>query len=405
MRSCCNRSGAVWASWSGVRGCLSASALLAAATASNAGMLPFSTTLSSQYQLIGMGPANSFGGQPGVGTAVHVSNFEIGANKAPVPSTSGFLGGSGGPHLLGAVPNIPLNAAVVASGICGGGNIAVTNPQGRYVLQNTGVYGTLGVHAQASIVFANDGTQNSFFNDPNHFPNTFTSTGFTNPGVNKNTGGFGTLVGPGAAVQSTRMDANNFAGVTGNVDLSGVRGELAAARSAINALASTMMINVPGGVINSHTTITLGVGLNVIDFNTGGNDLKLENSNLVIDGPAGAKAIFRVPNTSNFLVSNANILAGDGGLGLDSILFYTERQNNNQHFNFNNTIINGVAFWSLGLAGGEIKINNAQGCTQLVADKVNLNDVRFCNCNFVIPAPGAAVAMAMAGLVMARRRR
>ena len=32
------------------------------------------------------------------------------------------------------------------------------------------------------------------------------------------------------------------------------------------------------------------------------------------------------------------------------------------------------------MQGGEINIDNAQGCTQLIADKVNLNDVRFNRC-------------------------
>ncbi|MBX3386586.1 MAG: hypothetical protein KF768_08445 [Phycisphaeraceae bacterium] len=373
--------------------------------------IPFSTVESSHWLLVGMGPVNTSGQQPGVGQAVNVNNFELGANKAPTPAPSNFLNSGGGPSLLGNVPNIPLNARPVASGICGNGNIAITHANGVFNLQDVGVYGDRGVWAQRALPGANAGTQNSFFNDPNHFPNTFTSTGFTNPGVHNNTGGFGTNVNPGQAVQSTRMDANNYAGVTGGVDHSALRNELASARTAINGLVSTQTLNVSGsgGTINSHTTITLQPGLNVIDIVTGGNDFKIENSNFVIDGPEMSAAIFRLPSNQNMLISNANVLIGNGGIDLGAVMFYTDRQNNNAHFNFSNTVLNGVVFWSLGLKGGEINIDNAQGCTQLIADKITLNDVRFCGCAFdtmtLVPSPGAAGLLAMAGLWAGRRRR
>ncbi|QOJ13682.1 MAG: hypothetical protein HRU75_03075 [Planctomycetia bacterium] len=371
--------------------------------------IPFPTLQSSPYLLIGMGPENAMGGQPGVGQAVNVNNFELGANKAPVPSTSGFLNGgsSGGPGLLGNVPNIPLNAKPVGSGICYGGNIAITSPGGVFNLQDVGVYGDLGVRAARSLPGANAGTQNSFFNDPNHFPNTFTSTGFTNPGVNHNTGGFGNDVNPGAAVQSTRMDAPNYAGVMGGVDHSPLRNELANARAVIGGLASTGTINLSGsgGVINSATTINLSPGLNVIDLVAGGSDISLNNANLVIDGPAGSAAIFRVASNSKFLVSNGNILIGNSGIALGSVVFVSDRQDNAQHFNINNAVLNGVAFWTLGLRGGEININNAQGCTQLIADKITLNDVRFCRCAFT-PEPGTVLtALLGVGLFASRRLR
>ena len=124
------------------------------------------TSVCSQYLLVGMGPQNSQGGQPGIGTAVAVSNFEIGANKAPVPSTSSFLDSGGGPSLLGTVPNIPLAALPVSSGICADGNVAVTSSDRVYDFQNVGVYADLGIHARQSPSGADDGTSNSFYNDP-----------------------------------------------------------------------------------------------------------------------------------------------------------------------------------------------------------------------------------------------
>ncbi len=39
-----------------------------------------------------------------------------------------------------------------------------------------------------------------------------------------------------------------------------------------------------------------------------------------------------------------------------------------------------MAFWTLAETGGQININNAQGCTQLIADEIVLNDVRFTRC-------------------------
>ena len=101
------------------------------------------------------------------------------------------------------------------------------------------------------------------------------------------------------------------------------------------------------------------------------------------------------------LISGANILAG-AGLGLESVLFYSNRPDNGQHFNFSNTVLNGVAFWSLGMEGGEINVSNGQGCTQFVSDKITLNDVRFARCAFVPePSHSSLVAVALAALAIA----
>lgn len=376
-----------------------------AAAPVNAGMIPFATSEHSQYLLIGMGPVNSSGGQPGIGQAVNMNNFELGANKAPSPAPSNFLNSGGGPSLRGNVPNIPLHAKPVASGVSYDGNVAITHPGGVFNLQDVGVYADLGVRTAGSLPGSNAGTQNSFFNDPNMFPNTFTPTGFTNPGVNHNTSGFGLDVNPGSAVQSTRMDSPNLAGLTPNHSFAPLLAEIADARATVPTLASTSTLNLAGngGKISTHTTINLSPGLNVIDILTGGNDFLLENSNLVINGPADAAAIFRVPNSAKMLISNGNILVGNGGIGLTSVMFFSNRQDNAQHFNFNNTVLNGVAFWTVGNRGGEININNAQGCTQLVADKITLNDVRFMRCAFT-PEPGTAVLLGLMMFGVTRRR-
>ena len=50
--------------------------------------LPITTTESENYMIIGNGPVNDVGVAVGIGVTSSTSNFEIGANKAPVPSTS-----------------------------------------------------------------------------------------------------------------------------------------------------------------------------------------------------------------------------------------------------------------------------------------------------------------------------
>ena len=252
--------------------------------------IPFPTGESSQYLLIGNGPVNERAGQPGVGQAVNINNFEIGANKAPVPSTSDFLtgDGGGGPGLRGNTGNIPLNARAVGTGITFDGNVAVTNPGGVFNFQDVGVYGNLGIRCAAGRSACDAGTQNSFFNDPNQFPNTFTPTG-TQPGT-RNVNGTGVFVGPGDAVQSTRIDKPNQAGVTGNVDFTGLRADLfgpTGAAGIIPGLARTGVLDLRGtsGKISSDYEFDLMPGLNIIDILTGGADFLLENkSNFVIDG-------------------------------------------------------------------------------------------------------------------------
>jgi len=305
----------------------------------------FSTTHGEHYLVVGNGPVNDSTGQftnVGVGHAVDVSNYELGANQKPVPSPSD-------PTLAGNVPPLPAGIAPVGVGIFGNGNIAVTHPAGEYTLSNVNVYADLGIHCASSVGSCDDGSSNSFFNPPG------------NP-----------------------IPAN---GVTGTVDFGALFGELTDARTEIPALAPTGTLDTSGngGKITSDTTIDLSPGLNVIDIVTGGNDFALENANLVIDGPPGAVAIFRVNGAANFKISNGNVLVGDGGVGLNSVLFVSFKNDNATHFDFSNTVLNGVAFWDLGTVGSEISVDNGQGCTQFVGDKVGLQNVRFGRCAFTAP--------------------
>jgi PEP-CTERM motif-containing protein len=357
---------------------------------------------------------------------LQTSNFELGANKAPVPSTDDFLDSGGGPTLLGAVPDLPANAKAVFQGIGGNGNLAVTDPDGFLNLQDVGVYAdpNIGIRLAAPNDSFNQ-TSNSFFNDPNMFPNTF-DTG-TQTGVNVN---------PNDADQNTRIDPTGGGnpsantGVTFGYDHTGLDSELASLRTEISGLTATNTLIVSGGnageletsstiggaggasiafgASNSlggvSATITIPSGLNVIDVVTGSNDFLLNNANLVIDGPSDAFAIFRTIGSDNMGIENSNVLAGLN-IGMNNILFYTDQLENDTHFNMNNTIINGAAFWSLGSSDiAEININNAQGCTQLIAEDINLDDVRFTRCVFN-PEPTSLMVFGLGMVAVSIRRR
>ena len=215
----------------------------------------------------------------------------------------------------------------------------------------------------------------------------------------------GDTVSAGDADQTTRIDAPTSFGVFGGQDHSTLLDELfglTGAAAVIPTLLQTSVLDTSGngGVLDTDLTINLAAGLNVIDIVTGGNgiDFVLNNANLLIQGGADSFAIFRVNQVqeADFLISNSNVVVGNGGIGLNNVLFYSDDEDTGEHFNFDNTILNGIAFWDLGASGGEININDSQGCVQLVADKVTLNDVRYTRCNFTaVPEPGTGVLFAL----------
>ncbi len=371
-----------------------------------------------------------------------VSNFEIGAIKAPVPSTDEFVRdkpgddpGSGGPSLDSSQPAIPSNTIPIETGIGGKANVAITAEDGTFDASNVGVYADPDIGIR--IAGQPDGnnvkeedlnkSSNSFFNDPNQFPNTYDPN--TQTGTKVNADGD---PGPDKLVadQSTRIDADGSpgnAGITFGFDHTSLLLELQEARSVINSLdaTSTLMTGSDGEIGADDVdpavthTVMLSEGVNIIDIVLpSGKDFLLNNINFVIDGPAGSSAIFRLPGNANMLVENSNILLGDGGIELGSVMFYTDQDENDTHFKFNNMIVNGVAFWSLSDVGGVIHVNNGQGCTQFVADQINLQDVRFNYCEHSpsitpqsepIPTPAAAglgfPLLALIGLTRPRRRR
>ena len=313
----------------------------------------------SKYLLVGTGQ------QGIVGTATAVSNFELGANSSVVPMSG----------LAGSVPPLPGNAVPVTTGITNDGDVALTHTDGNFNFSNLDVWGNVGVDCAGKMGKCINGISQSNFN-------------------------------------GSRMNPAN--GVNANVDLSGVLTELSDAAVAIDGLSADVTLDFHlDGVWDTDLTINLLSGITVIDFDTGGNDLSLVNENLLIDGPSDAFAIFRLPDDANFNVGQSNMVVGDGGIGLNNVLFFSDKQDNNTHINIDDAIVNGVAFWDLGNANGEIQLDNVQGCTQVVADKINLNDVRLMNCAFSagsapVPEPRAALLFAAGlttvGLQLRRRR-
>jgi hypothetical protein len=150
--------------------------------------------------------------------------------------------------------------------------------------------------------------------------------------------------------------------------------------------------------------IELADGLNVIDIETGESnpDIFFENVNFLIDGSENASAIFRYGGVG-FDIQNANILSGSSGIGLNSILFFTRATSTRQTLEIDNAVLNGIAFYDLGLAGGAFTIEDSQGCTQFIADRISFDKLGFNRCGFGSgrrpPAdklPGAPVPPTMA---------
>jgi hypothetical protein len=331
---------------------------------------------SSPYLVIGMTPSSD-------GDAFHGSNDELGANTNTVPSTVD-------PNLdsvFGAGGSVPLPSSGYQSFITGetyDGNVAITSSTGQYNVSNDDIYADQGILCTASAANCDNGNSGSRYDD------------------------------------ATPVDLRTLQsgdGIIGGIDHTNLLSELSDANAFINALTSTGTLTGNSEATkfeNTTVTFSLSSGLNVIDLASNGNDWSLTNTHLIIDGPTDAFAIFRVPDDANFTMNQSTILAGDSGIGLNNILFHSDKNDNNTHFNMQDVILNGVAFWDLsGQAGSPFNIQNANGCTQIVGEKVDFSNVRFNRCSFgysstVVPVPAAVwlFGSGLLGLVgMARRKK
>jgi len=182
--------------------------------------------------------------------------------------------------------------------------------------------------------------------------------------------------------------------------------ELDGFRNVINALSNSDTIKTDSGKIQSkHFVYNAQPGLNVVDIDTDDNDFSIEDSTFTIDGDQSAVVVFRILNNDNMLITNSTInLSGD--IESNNVLFYTDQDDNDTHFGFSNVELEGVAFWSLGDSGGEISMDNVNGCTQLIADTVDLSDVNLSTCNFApVPEPITMSLLAFGSLGVLKRRR
>jgi len=316
------------------------------------------TTIQSQpYLLIGSS----------INDAVIASNFEIGANTKATPMQEINL----------VQPFPPPNTLAVGMGTTHDGNVAVVDPNGQFNFSDLNIFAdiSIGVRCARPAGNCNNGDSNTTFN-------------------------------------GLAFPAN---GLTGGFDFTNLTTELNTARTEINALTATdtLDLTADGGKISDTTEIIdLVSGLNVIDITTNSNgstDLILENSNFIINGGADSSVIFRVPDDANMSVTQSAILVSDGGIGLNDVMFFSDKNDNDTHFNLSNVVVNGISFWDLSdyVDPSEIVFNNVQGCTQAVGNKINTGqNVRLTRCGFApVPEPntGLLLALGLVGLAQLRR--
>lgn len=262
--------------------------------------------------------------------------------------------GASSPNTLGLVDN--------------SGNVAVTNGTGRFDFSTTNIGATIGVDCQGSLSACNDGFSDS------------------------------SIVGGGTL---------NY-----GVDLTGLESSINSAENYIeqaflNNLGTAIVIDTTGGKPDT-SSINLVSGLNLVTFSETNADISFEN-NFTFNGPADAFAIVLVPDGKKLKSSGADLLNGTGSL--DNLVIAALGAGEGADIDMSGGMnINGIALWNLRSGNGDIVFNNVDGCTQLISNKINLNDVNLNRCAFntsVVPIPAAAwlFGSGLIGLVAIKRKR
>ena len=298
-----------------------------------------------QYLIVGMQSGD---------TAHDASNYELGrvsdnADSAPTVS---------GPGVGPTISNTPTYD----------GNVAIVSSSGEVKFSDMKIYADIGVDCAGNYSNCTDSGSN-----------------FSNTKYDNAAGGTG-----------LRSIGSTPDGVNASHDMTLLLNNLATVRAFINDLDAgdvTGSIFTSGGDIDSNQTVSLDSGLNILDFSglSSGTDITVK-ANLIFQGAADAYAVVLVPDESLFKTSQGNLVIGDGGIGLNNVVIVSLADDNATHFDLSNTDINGVSLWDLGYGGGSVSLDNVSGCTQLVGDDVDVQNVRLSRCAFkvsVIPIPAA----------------
>jgi hypothetical protein len=285
-------------------------------------------------------------------STVDVSNYELGLVSA----------------LPGSAPavNSPGVAPTVSTTPTYDGNVAVTQTDGTIKLSDVDIYAGTGVDCAGTYADCTDSGSN-----------------LSNVDYDDAAGGSGL------------RSISDGDGINDNVDFTTLNSEIAAVTSFVNGISAgditgTIATKDGGsGVIEVDTVVNLSSGLNILNFDTTSNAIDVK-ANLIFQGAADAFALVLVDDAQLFKTSQGNLVIGDQGIGLNNVLIVATGSN---QFDISNTTINGVALWDLSSDNfSNLSVDNMSGCTQLVGNDVDIQNVRLSTCGFdvsVIPIPGA----------------
>jgi len=323
------------------------------------------STIISDYMIIAAGDG-------GDGQAFTMSDSEIGA-----------IGSNSSTSPPGSVPSAPAGGAQnPATGISLDGDVAITATNGTMTSSNSDVHaantgagsvGSQGIDCASSYATCTD--SGSQISSGNRFNTSAPTASFSD------------------------LDENN--GVQGGIDHSGLLTLLTSETADYWNLAATDTFNI--NTINANRTDTFGSGLHVIDIDTDGNDLLLQNSTWSLSGQSDTFVIFRVSASWIFDISQAR-LGVTGNMGLNNVLFLVDGDQGETSFTFDNVYFNGISFWDYGRSATDntASFNNVAGCGQIVTDAVNFQNVSMSDCSYeptIVSGPPAFALMG-SGLVL-----